>query len=158
MKEDKRLYLLIDAEGQPIEFEEEEDAQAQCQRIINGEEDPEPEKQSEGCFITTACQVVLADEFADNHIYLETFREHRDRLAASEQVLEDRVRDYYQVSPKVVEAINGREDSREIYKHIFENMVIPTNALLKAGDDTGAIDLYYSEYCKLKEEFYVPTP
>lgn len=157
LKDNKRLYLLIDAEGEPITFDDEEEAQAQCQRINNGEEDPEPETQSDGCFITTACQMMLADEFADNHVYLDTLRQHRDRLAAAHPELADRVREYYEVSPSVVEAINTQQNSREIYQHVFNDMVKPTNEFLNRGDDNSAIDLYYTEFLKLKNEFYQPA-
>ena len=110
---------------------------------------------SEGCFLTTACEVVLGEQFRDDGIELRTLREHRDRIVAAHPELREVVAEYYEYAPQIVAEINASTDSDGVYHRIFDEMVTPTNALLTAGDDDAALDCYYRGFRKLRTAYAV---
>lgn len=143
-----RAYVLM-YQNNPAQFDDREEAEAQLDRIRSGEPDPVPG----GCFLTTACEVALEDEFLDDGIELSTLRLHRDRLAEERPALRDDVEDYYAHAPQIVQKINENDDAAGIYQWIFDNMVVPTNEALAQGDDETAISVYKQGDESLKARF-----
>ncbi|WP_297007812.1 hypothetical protein [uncultured Corynebacterium sp.] len=109
----------------------------------------------EGCFLTTACEVVLGEQFRDDGVELQTLREHRDRIATARPELHEVVAEYYEYAPQIVTEINASTDSGEVYRRIFDEMVTPTNALLAAGDDDAALACYYQGFRQLRTTYAV---
>jgi len=70
------------------------------------------------CFITTAC--TEARGLPDDCLELTTLRAFRDEYIMGLAKGREMVKVYYQNSPAIVEAINGREDAPQIYDELYE--------------------------------------
>lgn len=128
------------------------------QKIDDGEARVEffkEDSSSGGCYITTACEVVLADKFKDDGVELETLRKHRDRIKESSVDFRQVITEYYQYAPKIVDFIEIDPKREEIYQRVYDEIILPTNALLNQGADDEAIDLYYSGFRTLREMYAV---
>lgn len=112
-------------------------------------------REKEGCFITTACQSVLGSEFRDDGVALETLRSHRDRIRDVDADFDALVREYYTHAPTIVAAIEADPDRDRVYREIYDELVLPTNALLRAHDDRAAVDLYFDGFRNLRAKYGV---
>ena len=61
------------------------------------------------CYLTTACMKAMMDRFDDNCYYLDILRWCRDNYVTKEDK-----KHYYEIAPKICEAINIREDAESI--------------------------------------------
>lgn len=160
-EENGRMYVLLADGGQPEVYNDRKEAESRALFISSGKLDPEPEPEPEpepvrkGCFLTTACEVALGEQFQDDGIELATLRAHRDRLAAEHLELRDKVTEYYRKAPLIVERINAQPTAREEYLDIYRSLVVPTNELLRAGDDAAAVETYYAGFAKLAAKYRV---
>lgn len=153
-KQTGRRWVLMKRDApEPETFDSVTDAEERIAFIASGEEDPEPA--SDGCFLTTACEVVMGQAFRDDALELETLRRHRDRLAAERSALRPLVTEYYDRAPRIVDAIAAEGNGEEVYRGIYDRMVLPTGRLLDAGRDDEAIDLYYREFIGLRDRYGV---
>ena len=96
----------------------------------------------DGCFLTSAC--VLARGLPDDCEELTVLREFRDTWLRAREGGEEEIRTYYALAPAVVERVNAREDSGEIWNRIYEEMVLPCVRLIKTGRPEEAFRLYKS--------------
>lgn len=152
MQSKGRVFVLMDREkAEPEIHQTVAEAEERVHFIQSGEVDPEP--QSSDCFITSACAMVMGEKFRDDSIELETLRLHRDRLKEARAELAPMVDEYYESAPSIVRAIESSGDGETVYRRIFADMVKPTNALLSAGDDDGAVEVYYREFARLRERY-----
>lgn len=162
-EENGRMYVLLADGGQPEVYSDRKEAETRALFISSGKMDPEPQPEPEpepepvrkGCFLTTACEVALGEQFRDDGVELETLRAHRDRLAAADDQLRDKVAEYYRAAPLIVSRIDAAPDPRAEYLRIYRDLVLPTNALLAAGRDAEAVATYYAGFSRLAEKYRV---
>jgi len=76
-----------------------------------------------GCFLTTACVEVMG--LNDECWVLTLARSFRDSYMSATKDRAQEIKDYYEYAPKIVEAINRREDSERIWKRLFWQDVVP---------------------------------
>ena len=70
------------------------------------------------CYLTTAC--VEYKGLADDCRELETLRRFRDTYMLTNEEGKALVKEYYEVAPSIVTAINKRNDKAEIYDLIYD--------------------------------------
>lgn len=106
---------------------------------------------SGGCFLTSAC--MTARGLADDCEELRVLRRYRDSvLKYRDGGLED-IEHYYQVAPKIVEAINGQPSPAEEWDRLYREMVLPCVEKIKAGKTEDAYALYKDTVSWLENEY-----
>lgn len=101
------------------------------------------------CFLTTAC--VGAMGMADDCWVLETARKFRDTFMAETTAKALEIKEYYEIAPAVVEAINKRQDAEKIWKRFFWGDIIPFVTEIQGGNLEVAHELYKKLIKKAKE-------
>ena len=91
------------------------------------------------CFLTTACMRHMIDNFDDNCYELDMLRWFRDNYVS----IEDK-KSYYEKAPKIVEKINSEDNSNEIYKNIYDNVI----SICVRAIEYGKYDFAYETYKK----------
>ncbi len=92
------------------------------------------------CCITNACIIHYKEKFNDNSDELNLIRWFRDNFVLKEDVIH-----YYNISPRIVWAIDRTENSDIIYEYIYKNIVDFCCKAIKQKK----YDLAYSEYKKI---------
>lgn len=107
------------------------------------------------CFLTTATVEHMGE--ADDGETLTTLRQFRDTYMSTPE-FKPQIKWYYDNAPKIVEAINAREDAAEIYKTMYDVFIIPSGEMIKKGQNKLAHHLYTSlvEYCINRSNCDVP--
>ena len=105
----------------------------------------------DGCYITTAC--VQAMGLGDDCDELMTLRRGRDALVQSDESFRAAVLDYYRKAPMIVAHIMREPRRDEILRELYETMVTPCVALLKAGKTDEAKAAYLESYRALCEQY-----
>lgn len=100
------------------------------------------QKKSGGCFISTACFTAAA--LPDNCRELETLRRFRDEYVRRLPNGEAMIRQYYNVAPPIVAAIESSPNRRAIWQAVFEDLR-RILALIELRRHEAAVDTY----CKL---------
>lgn len=108
---------------------------------------------SSGCFLTTAC--TEAKGLPDDCDELETLRAFRDGYLQGREGGEREIRYYYTVAPKIVEAVNKRDDAAQIWHYVYEELVAPCVRMIKDGQNEEAYELY-KNYTMLLEQEFIP--
>jgi len=103
------------------------------------------------CFLTTAC--VTAKGLADDCHELTTLRAFRDGWMQDLPNGGELVGRYYEVAPRIVEWIEAQPDAATILDTLFEGVVQPTVALIEAGEEKAAFELYGSAIRQLHAAF-----
>lgn len=99
-----------------------------------------------GCFITTACCEILG--LPDDNAILNTFRKFRDEhLGGKEGVAE-----YYELAPKIVEAMREKNELDELYD-VIGMYLLPCHKAIKNGEFDRAYALYGVMFNDLKKEY-----
>jgi hypothetical protein len=93
-----------------------------------------------GCFISTAC--AHARNLPDDCEELQTLRTYRDTYLCARPGGDSLVAIYYAVAPAIVESIDARPDSREIYQGIYEEIIHPAVDLVGRQRFEAALVLY----------------
>ncbi len=106
---------------------------------------------SSGCYLTTAC--VDSQGLADDCHELETLRHFRDTYMRADEQRASEVCRYYHTAPRIVEAINTRDDAGEIYAGMYRDLVQPCVNMIENGDLEGAYELYRDTAVALEEEY-----
>lgn len=78
-----------------------------------------------GCFLTTACMVALAPEFKDDCRELEAMRAMRDGYMQTLDEGPQLIKEYYRNAPSYVMWINAREDAEDVWKHLYNDYILP---------------------------------
>lgn len=104
-----------------------------------------------GCFITTACveHVGLSDDCDE----LTTLRYFRDKLVQEDSEFREKVLEYYEKAPLIVEKIQASEDKDAVLDDLYANMIQPCISLLKQGEVEEAKELYLNAYEGLVETY-----
>jgi hypothetical protein len=105
----------------------------------------------DSCFITTA---ILKAHGSENqqHPMLQVLRRYRDTWL-KENHPEDIVT-YYEIAPKIVDAINLCTDSEQVWKNLYAGFLIPAIHCIEHGDNAGAYELYRKMVMTAKEYAY----
>lgn len=106
---------------------------------------------SNGCYITTAC--VEHKGLSDDCDELTTMRLFRDSVIETDPVFRQKVLEYYEYAPRIVDAIEHSDDKDSVLDDLYDKMISPCVSLYKQGKTTEARDLYVAYYDKMKEKY-----
>lgn len=106
---------------------------------------------SGGCYLTTAC--VECRNLADNCRELTVLRSFRDNYMANQENGKDDIKEYYDKAPKIVEIINKRDNSNEIYDDLYRNVIKPCVELIENGRNKEAYQKYKEMVASLEKKF-----
>ena len=105
--------------------------------------------EDEKCFLTTACMRYMQEKFDDNCYELKVLRWFRDNFVST-----DDKNHYYDVAPKIVEAIGKEIDSNLIYNYIYDNVVDFCVTQIENGNYNEAYKRY-KDSIQLLEKYYI---
>ncbi|MCR5224048.1 MAG: hypothetical protein K6C11_02760 [Bacilli bacterium] len=88
------------------------------------------------------------DEFDDNCYYLDILRWFRDNYVS----LEDK-KEYYNIAPKVVEAINELDNANDVYNEIYYNVIQLCVGLIEYGRYVEAYQIYKESVLDLQNKY-----
>ena len=75
---------------------------------------------------------------------LQMLRAFRDGVLAHMPDGQDEITEYYRIAPDIVAAINQREDAKQIWDRVYEELVVPCVRMIHEGKDEEAHRLYYA--------------
>lgn len=105
------------------------------------------QKKDDGCYLTTAC--MRARGLGDDCCELNTLRSFRDGYLRQRPGGESEIAAYYNLAPRIVKAVNDRDDAQSIWDGVYEEMIAPCLALIGADKQEEAYRLYRAESMKL---------
>ena len=108
---------------------------------------------SGGCYLTTAC--VRAKGLLDDCDELQTLRHFRDNYMKSTPEGKCDIEHYYAVAPDIVKKINSLENASNIWKSLYEVLVVPSVAFVQAGKYEEAYTLYKKVALELENKYIV---
>jgi hypothetical protein len=106
---------------------------------------------SGGCVISTAC--IESQGLSDDCEELNQLRQFRDDFVSRLPNGNELIREYNEVAPRIVSAINGTEKSKEIYSELFEELVTRTVHLINTGHKQEALGNCISVIKELEQRF-----
>ena len=86
-----------------------------------------------GCFLTTAC--TLSRGLSDNCLELNTLRRFRDEILIKDAEGLEAVEEYYRIAPNIVNSINQREDSSQIWSLVYQDVKKAVSLVLSSNFD-----------------------
>lgn len=104
-----------------------------------------------GCYLTTACMQVQADEFDDNCAELTTLRKFRDSYV--EKNHNTGISKYYDVAPRIVEEINKLDNSSEIFTKMYNDLVVVSCELISNEEYEKAYNHYKAYSLDLENKY-----
>ena len=104
-----------------------------------------------GCFITTATLTSIGKP--DNCEELNLLREYRDKWLVNRNDGKQLIAEYYNIAPRIVDAINTQPDRQEIYAELWKNDIKPCLGLIKKNQYEEAKSVYGNVITKLKERY-----
>ena len=110
------------------------------------------EKTSGVCYLTSACMNYFQEKFDDNCYELTILRWLRDNFASEEDKYH-----YYSVAPIIVEAITQLENSNEIFKNIYENIIVKCIKAIEDKKFKLAYNIYKLNMIKLEKIYAKPV-
>ena len=102
--------------------------------------EPVSEESSGGCFLTSAC--TAARGLPDDCHELTVLRNFRDNWLKQQPDGVMLIAHYYDVAPKIVEAIDKLENRLEIWDGVYREMVVPCVEMIEGGRYPEALELY----------------
>lgn len=105
-----------------------------------------------GCYLTTAC--TKSKGLPDDCYELETLRRFRDTYMAFKPEGKTDIAEYYKFAPLIVEAIDNRSDSTEIWNRVYEEMILPCVRLIECEKSEEAYDKY-KQFSLLLRDLYL---
>lgn len=106
---------------------------------------------SGGCYLTTAC--VECRNLADDCRELTVLRSFRDNYMANQENGKEDIKEYYDKAPKIVEIINAKENSNEIYDDLYRNVIKPCVELIENDKNEEAYQKYKEMVSSLEKKF-----
>lgn len=103
------------------------------------------------CFLTTACMRHYLNNFNDNCQELSVLRWFRDNFVAIEDISH-----YYEIAPLIVKTINESPNSLNIYKSIYEKVIVICVKAILIGNYEFAYNTYRDAIIYLENEFVKP--
>ncbi len=95
------------------------------------------------CFLTTAC--VHHKKLADDCFELNTLRDLRNNFILKSPGGRKLIEDYRTMGPALIQSINSCENKAEIYDYMYDQLILPSLALLQKGKKQDAV-LYYKNF------------
>ena len=111
----------------------------------------EKEKNSGGCFITTA--VCDSLNKPDDCYELTTFRNFRDKWLITQSDGKTLIEEYYAVAPQIVANINRLPYAAQVYENIWKQYLAPCLDFLRNDDNLSCKNKYSEMMRELKEQF-----
>ena len=108
---------------------------------------------SGGCFLTSAC--TAARGLPDDCHELTVLRNFRDNWLKNQPEGVLLIAHYYEVAPKIVEAIDKLENRLEIWDEVYREMVVPCVEMIQQERCQEALELYRGMTGKLEWRFIV---
>lgn len=106
---------------------------------------------SHPCYITTA--VCESQNKADNCYELMLLREYRDGYLLKSPEGESVVRRYYDVAPTIVNHINKKVNSKEIYQEIFDDYLSSCISLIEENKMAECQEVYTNMVMDLQKKY-----
>lgn len=106
---------------------------------------------SGGCYLTSAC--IHTKNLPDDCYELSTLRKFRDTYIKNSPNGNKDIKDYYNAAPRIVDSINSQPDSDEIWKRIYDQLIIPCVHLIETGKFQEAYDKYKGYTLMLKNTY-----
>lgn len=106
---------------------------------------------SGGCYLTSAC--TAARGLPDDCQELTTLRRFRDTWLKHQPDGITLIAHYYEVAPKIVEAIDKLENRLEIYDKMYLELVIPCVDLISTEQYDEALALYRDTTLELENRY-----
>ncbi|MBI4116799.1 hypothetical protein HY449_03590 [Candidatus Pacearchaeota archaeon] len=100
-----------------------------------------------GCYLTTAC--ISARDLPDNCLELNVLRNFRDRILLQNPTGRKSVKEYYKIAPEIVQSINERGNSSEIWNSVYQDITKAVQLVL-SGDFNRAFEHYKEMTLRLK--------
>ncbi|MBQ2920695.1 MAG: hypothetical protein IJE58_05890 [Oscillospiraceae bacterium] len=110
--------------------------------------EPAGNDSSEGCFLTSAC--TAARGLPDDCHELTVLRDFRDNWLKQHPNGVTLIAHYYEVAPRIVEAIDKLENRLEIWDGVYREMVVPCVKMIEMGRYLEALELYRTHTLKLE--------
>jgi hypothetical protein len=104
------------------------------------------------CFLTTAC--TRARGLPDDCFELETLRAFRDDYLLRQPGGSAVVEAYYDLAPRILEAIESRTDPDARFEQLYDELVAPCVRLIVSGKERAAVELY-TETVRALERAYL---
>lgn len=127
-----------------------EEAQATLNQLEKMERES-ANKQSEGCFITTAVCYTFGK--SDDCYELVMFRDFRDKWLALQIDGKSLINEYYVVAPKIVLAINKLSNAKEIYQEIWDNYLAKCLQYIEQGQQMACKEKYVDMVNCLRKKY-----
>lgn len=108
---------------------------------------------SGGCFITSA--VCANFNKLDDCAELTMFRHFRDTYMQQTTEMQQEVKEYYIIAPKICNAIDslGKHDALKEYARIWESSLNPAFTALSVNDEQEVYNIYKNMVLDLKEQY-----
>lgn len=103
------------------------------------------------CYLTSAC--VYAKGLSGDCYELETLRRFRDIWLNATEEGKAVIKQYYEIAPKIVSAINETMNSKEIYEMLYEKMVKPCVEFTEQKKYQETLELYRDMTLQLEKEY-----
>ncbi len=104
-----------------------------------------------GCYITTVvCSVLGKDE---NCYELEKFRSFRDDWLIYQSDGDELIREYYEISPKILRGLLEEKEPTNILKSLWEEYLEKCLHYIESGEFEKAKELYISMVDNLKKKY-----
>lgn len=113
--------------------------------------DPTNSSNNGGCFITEACCRSMGNP--DDCYELQTFRNFRDKWLKKESDGAALIDEYYSIAPKIVESINSKENSSDIYLNIWNTYLSVCLHDIEKQDYKSCKERYISMVEELKSQY-----
>lgn len=104
------------------------------------------------CYITTAvCQSLHRGDDCEELVMLRDYRDsYLMGLANGQEV----IREYYDVAPTIVKHINHRENSRQIYREIYDDYLSRCIELIRQGKNEQCRKVYTAMVYDLEDKYF----
>lgn len=123
-----------------------------CEYISSAKKCPfRREHNTSDCFISTAC--AKAKNLPDDCYELETLRKFRDNYMKKMPNGEQKVKEYYDIAPKIVKAVEKNLESDCIFEELFKELVHPCVNYIEQGQNGQAYILYEKTVLMLKDKY-----
>lgn len=102
------------------------------------------------CYLTSAC--VNARGLPDNCLELKSLRNFRGKILLQNSIGRNRVREYYQIAPEIVQSINQRDNAKEIWNSLYKDIRKAVQLVLSENFNQ-AFEHYREMSLRLKERY-----
>ena len=117
--------------------------------------EPSPEKSKSSsdslCYLTTAC--IVAKDLPDDCEELQLLRAFRDNYLRKTERGEEEIAEYYAIAPGIVTAVNNLSNANKVWNELYNELILPCVAGIKAGEFEKVHEMYRSSTLKLKEVY-----